>query len=79
MSYVFVSADSVASAVADLNGIGSTIRTPTAAAAAPTTTVLAAARDKVSIAIATLFGTHAQEYQAISTRAAVFIPNSSRH
>ncbi|OBK47033.1 hypothetical protein A5655_08610 [Mycobacterium sp. 1081908.1] len=60
---------STASEVAD---IGSTIGAANAAAAAPTTGVLAAAGDEVSAAIASLFSSHAQEFQAVSDQAAAF-------
>ena len=52
--------------------IGSTISAANAAAAAPTTGVLAAGADEVSAAIAALFGAHAQAYQALSAQAAAF-------
>ncbi|GAQ31659.1 PE-PRGS family protein [Mycobacterium pseudoshottsii JCM 15466] len=42
------------------------------AAFAPTSTLMAAAGDEVSTAIASLFAGHAQEYQLLSARAAVF-------
>lgn len=44
----------------------------TAAAAIPTTQVLAAAADEVSAAIAELFGAHGQEFQALSAQASAF-------
>ena len=57
---------------ADLAGIGSTISAANAAAATRTTGVLAAAEDEVSAAIASLFSSHGQEFQAISAQAAAF-------
>ncbi|MEQ0801872.1 PE family protein [Mycobacterium tuberculosis] len=42
------------------------------AAAAATTQVLAAAQDEVSTAIAALFGSHGQHYQAISAQVAAY-------
>jgi len=39
---------------------------------APTTEVLAAAADEVSAAVASLFGAHAEAYQALSAQAAAF-------
>ena len=65
MSFVSVAPEMVAAAAADLAGIGSAISAANAAAAVPTTEVVAAAADEVSAAIAALFGAHAQEYQAI--------------
>ncbi|ORW07517.1 hypothetical protein AWC15_20015 [Mycobacterium lacus] len=52
--------------------IGSSIRAANLVALAPTSTLMAAAGDEVSAAIASLFSGHAQEYQAIGARAAVF-------
>ncbi|WP_055372652.1 PE domain-containing protein, partial [Mycobacterium tuberculosis] len=51
--------------------IGSAINTANTAAAA-TTQVLAAAQDEVSTAIAALFGSHGQHYQAISAQVAAY-------
>ncbi|WP_396820107.1 PE family protein, partial [Mycobacterium simulans] len=67
-----VAPEMVAAAAADLAGIRSAISAANAAAAGPTTQVLAAAGDEVSAAIAALFGTHAQEYRAVSAQAAAF-------
>ena len=44
-------------------------------AAARTTQLLPAAQDEVSVAIAGLFGTHAQEFHALSTQASAFHQN----
>src|SRR5262249_26270849 len=43
-----------------------------AAAAAPTTGLLAAGADEVSEAVAAVFGSHAAAYQALTTEAAAF-------
>ncbi|SPM31616.1 PE-PGRS family protein [Mycobacterium terramassiliense] len=72
MSYVIAAPDVIAAATTDLANIGSTIRAATAAAAPPTTGVAAAAADEVSAAVAELFGSHAQAYQAISAQATAF-------
>ncbi|EFD13451.1 PE-PGRS family protein [Mycobacterium tuberculosis T46] len=64
--------EALAAVATDLAGIGSTIGTANAAAAVPTTTVLAAAADEVSAAMAALFSGHAQAYQALSAQAALF-------
>jgi hypothetical protein len=53
-----------AAAASDLAGIGSTVSAANSAAAASTTAMLPAAADEVSAAIAALFGTFGQEYQA---------------
>ncbi len=72
MSFVIVAPETLASVSSDLANIGSNISEATAAAAAPTTHVTAAAGDEVSAAIAALFGSHGQAYQALSARAATF-------
>lgn len=50
--------------LAILATIGSTIGAANAAAAGSTTQIVAAAQDEVSTAIAALFGSYAQDYQA---------------
>ena len=72
MSFVVVAPELVESAAHDLAGIGSTLGEATGLAAAPTTSIAAAGTDEVSTAIAALFGNHAQEFQALTARAAVF-------
>lgn len=62
-SYVIAAPEVVATAAAELTGIGSAIRTANAAAAASTTGILAAAGDEVSAAIAMLFGGYAQDFR----------------
>ena len=59
-------------AASDLTDIRSALDAANVVAAAPTTGVLAAAGDEVSAAIAALFGSYGQEYQALSARAAAF-------
>lgn len=70
MSFVIVSPETLAMAATDVARIGAAIDAAHAAAAAPTTTVVAAAADEVSVAIAALFGEHAQSYRALSAQAA---------
>ncbi|MCV7125753.1 PE family protein, partial [Mycobacterium lacus] len=72
MSFVIATPDMLAAASSDLAAIGSAIGAANTAAAVPTTRLLAAAADEVSAAVAALFGTHAQEYQAVSAQAAAF-------
>lgn len=62
----------LAAAAADLAKIGSVVGDATAAAAAPTTGLLAAATDEVSTSIAKLFGAFGLEFQAVSTQLAAF-------
>ncbi|WP_139837105.1 PE family protein, partial [Mycobacterium szulgai] len=72
MPFAIVAPDSLEAAASDLARIGSTLSTANASAAASTTGLLAAGADEVSTAIAVLFGSHAQAYQAISAQAAAF-------
>ncbi len=72
MSFLIAAPEMVASAATDLAGIGSTINEANMAAAAATTGVLPAAADEVSLAIAAMFGSHAQQYQALSAQAELF-------
>ncbi len=72
MSFMLAEPAAVVAAASDVAGIGSALKTAHAAAAAPTTGLLAAAADEVSTQIATLFSQHAQSYQQLSARAAVF-------
>lgn len=55
----------IADASANLSNIGSSIRAASAAAAPSTTSVLVAAQDEVSAAVAALFGAHGQEFQSL--------------
>ncbi len=72
MSFMLAEPGALVAAASDVAGIGSTLSAVHAAAAAPTTGVLAAAADEVSTQIAALFSQHAQSYQQLSLRAAVF-------
>jgi hypothetical protein len=62
----------LASASADVNGIGEAIREATTAAAEPTTSIVPAAADEVSAAITRLFGTYGQEFQSLTAQSAAF-------
>jgi hypothetical protein len=72
MSYVVATPELLATAAADMAGIGSSLRQANASATSPTTAVIAAAEDDVSAAIAALFSGHAQQFQALSAGAAMF-------
>src|SRR6202795_152470 len=72
MSFVIAAPGFVTAAASDLASLGSTISSANAAAATQTTGVLAAAEDEVSAAIAAVFSTHGQGYQALGARAAAF-------
>src|SRR6516225_2113064 len=62
----------ITTAATDVANIGSTLNAAHAAAAAPTTGVLAAAEDEVSAAIAAVFSAHGQGFQALGAQAAAF-------
>jgi hypothetical protein len=62
----------LAAAAADVADINSAIGAARAAAAGPTTGLVAAAGDEVSAMSATLFGAYGQEYQALLQQAAAF-------
>ena len=59
-------------AAADASEIRSAIGAANAAAAGPTTTLVAAAEDEVSAIAARFFGAYGQEYQALLHQAAAF-------
>jgi hypothetical protein len=72
MSYLTTAPAALASTAADVESIGSAISTASTNAAAPTTSLLAAAEDEVSAAIANLFGAYGLQYQALVTQAGAF-------
>ncbi|WP_139805119.1 PE family protein, partial [Mycobacterium intermedium] len=72
MSFVIASPDVLAAAATDLANLGSALGAANAAAVNPTTSILVAAGDEVSAAIAALFSQHAQGYQTLSTQVAAF-------
>jgi hypothetical protein len=72
VSFLFAAPGALASAASDLAGIGSTLSTANAAAAAPITGVLASAADEVSAQVAALLSEHGLGYQQISSQLAAF-------
>jgi hypothetical protein len=72
MSFVSTTPDIVASAAGNLAGIGSGLSAANASAATSTTAIAAAAEDEVSTALAGLFGTVGQQFQAASAQAQAF-------
>ena len=60
------------SAASNLATIGLDLSAANAAAAAPTTGILVAGADEVSAAVASLFSSHGQQFQALSAQAAAF-------
>ena len=67
-SFVIAAPEVLASASADLSGIGEAIREATAGAASSTTGIVPSALDEVSAAISHLFGSYGQEFQALSAQ-----------
>ncbi|WP_421843725.1 PE family protein [Mycobacterium sp.] len=70
MSIVIAQPEILAAATGDLHGITATMRAGSAAAAGPTTGVVPAAADVVSMLTATQFAAHAQLFQSVSAQAA---------
>jgi PE family protein len=70
MSFVTTQPEALTAAAGNLAGIGSSVTAQNAAAAAPTTGVVPAAADDVSMLTAAQFAMHAQMYQAVSAQAA---------
>ena len=70
--YVIAAPEALVAASTDLTGLGSAIRAANTAAATSTAGIAVAAGDEVSAAIATLFGTYARDYQALSAQTALF-------
>ncbi|MCV7074914.1 PE family protein, partial [Mycobacterium szulgai] len=72
MSFVIVGPGTLLDTAAGAGEIGHAVASAAAAAAAPTTQLQAAAADEVSAAIAALFGSHGQAFQAVSAEVAAF-------
>lgn len=72
MSFVVADTELVSNAAGNLARIGSIISEANSAAAAQTTSTLAAGADEVSRAVAAVFSAHAQGYQALSAQATAF-------
>ncbi|ORW88844.1 hypothetical protein AWB92_22180 [Mycobacterium sp. IEC1808] len=72
MSFVITEPELVTAAADDLAGIRANLSEATAAAAAPTTGIAAAAADEVSAAISEVFGTYGREFHAAAAQAAAF-------
>jgi hypothetical protein len=71
-SFLIAVPEALASASADLSGIGEAIRQATAVAAPSTTGIVPPALDDVSQAIARCLGGHGREFQALSAQTAAF-------
>ncbi|OBK30954.1 hypothetical protein A5634_14895 [Mycobacterium asiaticum] len=72
MSFVVAALDMMETATADVAQIGGALNAGSLAAVIPTTQVAAAAADEVSVAVAALFGAHANEYQAAAAQAVAY-------
>jgi hypothetical protein len=71
-SYLVAAPEALATASADLSGVGEAIREATSAAAQSTTGIVPPALDEVSAAVSKLFGSYGQEFQALSAQAGLF-------
>lgn len=72
MSFVIAAPELVEGAAQDLAGIRSLLADATATVSGPTTGIAAAARDEVSVAIASVFGNFGEKFQALSAQAQAF-------
>jgi hypothetical protein len=72
MTYVISEPQIMAAVATDVERIASAIIAANAAAAGPTSGLLAPAADEVSTAITNLFGAYSREYQAVANHAAAF-------
>lgn len=72
MSYVVALPEMMSAATIDIASIGSSVATANQGVEGAITSVLAAAEDEVSAAIAALFSAHGQGYQALSAQTASF-------
>ncbi len=71
-SYVIAAPEALAVAAGDLAGIREAIKAATAAATPSTTGIAAAAGDEVSAAIASLFGSFAEDFHALTAETTLF-------
>ena len=75
MTYLVTAPEALATAAADVSGIGAKLTAASAAVAGSTTKIAAAAADEVSASIAELFGGHGVAFQAASAQTATFSEN----
>lgn len=64
-SFLIAAPEALASASSDLSGVGESVRAASASALSSTTSLVPAAADEVSGAIARLFGGFGAEYQEL--------------
>ncbi|MGA7055533.1 MAG: PE domain-containing protein, partial [Mycobacterium sp.] len=72
MSYVITEPDVVKGAAQDLAGIRASLADAAATVSGPTTGIVAAGQDEVSIAIASLFGNAGRQFQVLNAQAQAF-------
>jgi hypothetical protein len=72
MSLLIAAPDTLAGAAADVASLGSSLRAAHDAAAGSTTSIVTAAEDEVSAAIARLFSAHGQWFHGLGAQAAAF-------
>ena len=69
MSYVTTQPEALSAAATSLQGMGAALTAQNGAATGPTTGVVPAAADAVSVLTAEQFAAHAQMYQAVAAQA----------
>jgi len=74
-SYVITAPSALAVASGDLAGIGDAIKVASATAAPATTGITTAAEDEVSVAVAKVFGSYAEEFHALTAQTTLFHSN----
>ncbi len=72
MSLMFATPEALTATASDVAGIGSTLGRASAAAAGPTTAVVAAAEDEISAQLAALFSRHGLAFQQLSGQLSAF-------
>ena len=72
MSYVITEPEVVQGAAQDLASIRSSLAEATSTAAGPTTGIVAAAQDEISVAISSLFGDFGQQFHLLNAQAQAF-------
>ncbi|OBK28552.1 hypothetical protein A5634_20230 [Mycobacterium asiaticum] len=72
MTSLSVVPEAVTAASANLDDLGSALRSASVAAVDRTTAITPAAADEISAAVVTLFGSHAREFETLNARASAF-------
>jgi hypothetical protein len=79
MSYVLATPELISAAATDLAAIGSTLDAAHQAATNPTTALVPAAADEVSVGVAHVFSAQAQQFQGLAGKAAAFHDQFVQH